>query len=84
MHRITVKLFAHLGEFMPAGSTRGEALYDCREDSTVSSVLDALQVPRRHCHLVLVNGLFIHPDRRDRYRLADGDVLAVWPPIAGG
>jgi molybdopterin converting factor small subunit len=35
-------------------------------------------------HLVLVNGKYIEPEKRMTATLVDGDVLAIWPPIAGG
>jgi molybdopterin converting factor small subunit len=35
-------------------------------------------------HLVLVNGRYIDPDKRANQPLVEGDVLAIWPPIAGG
>jgi molybdopterin converting factor small subunit len=35
-------------------------------------------------HLVLVNGKYIEPSQRASYALKEGDVLAIWPPIAGG
>jgi sulfur carrier protein ThiS len=35
-------------------------------------------------HLVLINGVYVPPDERATRRLAEGDVLAIWPPIAGG
>ena len=43
-----------------------------------------LKMPGEVCHLVLVNGVFVHPGERDTYELSDGDHLAVWPPVAGG
>jgi len=33
---------------------------------------------------VLVNGVFVQPADRLSRRLNEGDVLAIWPPIAGG
>ncbi|HVS27470.1 MAG TPA: MoaD/ThiS family protein [Burkholderiales bacterium] len=35
-------------------------------------------------HLVLVNGFYVYPTERTTRNLKDGDVLAIWPPIAGG
>ena len=35
-------------------------------------------------HLVLVNGVYVQPEERASRVLKDGDVLAIWPPIAGG
>jgi molybdopterin converting factor small subunit len=35
-------------------------------------------------HLVLINGKYIEPDKRWSQTLVEGDVLAIWPPIAGG
>jgi molybdopterin converting factor small subunit len=34
--------------------------------------------------LVLVNGKYIKPEDRDTTTLLEGDVLAIWPPVAGG
>ena len=33
---------------------------------------------------ILVNGHFAPPATADEKVLTDGDVLAVWPPVAGG
>ncbi|MGA1064094.1 MAG: MoaD/ThiS family protein [Burkholderiaceae bacterium] len=33
---------------------------------------------------MLANGRYVAPEDRPHARLQDGDVVAVWPPIAGG
>jgi molybdopterin converting factor small subunit len=33
---------------------------------------------------VLVNGVYVEPADRLTRTLQEGDVLAIWPPIAGG
>jgi sulfur carrier protein ThiS len=47
-------------------------------------VIRHLNLPSEHCHLVLVNGLFVAPGQREVHILKDGDALAIWPPVAGG
>jgi molybdopterin converting factor small subunit len=41
-------------------------------------------VPEALCAIVLIDGVWVaRPDRATR-AMSDGQVLAVWPPIAGG
>lgn len=82
--RITLKLFAALAPYMPAGAVDNAAPVDLEEGATVAEALDRFQVPRGLCHLVLVNGIFVPPGERGARVLAEGDVLAAWPPVAGG
>ena len=83
MH-IRIKLFALLDRYLPDGGKRNEADMDVADGATVGGVLKQLKMPLEVCHLVLVNGVFIHPGDRAKHTLADGDHLAVWPPVAGG
>jgi sulfur carrier protein ThiS len=41
-------------------------------------------MPPKLVHLVLVNGVYVPPEERATRTLAPGDVLAIWPPVAGG
>ena len=41
-------------------------------------------MPPKLVHLVLINGKYIDPEKRLTQTLVEGDVLAIWPPIAGG
>jgi thiamine biosynthesis protein ThiS len=50
---------------------------------TVTSLLDRLGVPARYA-LVEWNGEPLERDRYDETDLADGDVLVVARPVAGG
>lgn len=84
MPMITVKLFASLTRYLPAGAVDNQAQLDLPEGETVGGVIRRLGLPREHCHLVLVNGGYIPPGERDTAVLASGDALAMWPPVAGG
>ena len=86
--KIRAKLYANLGGYLPDGSTDdltgNEADMEIDDGMTISQVFERLALPAKLCHLVLVNGFFIAPSERDGHVLAEGDNLAVWPPVAGG
>ena len=50
----------------------------------VQGVIELYRLPAKLVHLVLVNGHYIYPNARTTTHLKEGDVLALWPPIAGG
>jgi sulfur carrier protein ThiS len=82
---ITIKLYATLGDYLPAEAKRNNRLaMQVGDDTTVSDVIAPLNMPAKLVHLVLVNGHFVPPAVRASRKLAEGDVLAIWPPIAGG
>jgi sulfur carrier protein ThiS len=83
--KITLKLFASLTDYLPAESkyTNVVAL-DIAADATIGQLVEQFRLPPKQVHLVLVNGSYIAPDQRAAQTLREGDVLAIWPPIAGG
>jgi molybdopterin converting factor small subunit len=84
MH-ITFKLFASLGDYLPASVRPGnEMRLPVVDGATITQVIAPFALPAKLVHLVLVNGRYIEPLQRDSHVLRDGDVLAIWPPIAGG
>ncbi|MGB4066186.1 MAG: MoaD/ThiS family protein [Azonexus sp.] len=82
--RLTVKLYATLSDYLPPGSKNNRVDIEVAENAAVDAVLQPFALPTKLTHLVLVNGTFIPPGERAATQLHDGDVLAVWPPIAGG
>jgi sulfur carrier protein ThiS len=82
--QITLKLFATLGDFLPAGSRYNQIEVEVLDGVTVAAVIQQHQLPDKLVHLVLVNGVYIKPEERASKALQAGDVLAIWPPIAGG
>jgi len=82
---ITLKLFASLTDYLPAEAkyTNIVAL-DIAPETTIGQLVDQYRLPAKQVHLVLVNGTYIAPDKRSVQTLVEGDVLAIWPPIAGG
>ncbi len=82
--RVTLKLFASLAPFLPDGAENNMIDLDLDEGTTIAQAFERYEVPRKMCHLVLVNGIFVAPRARDDHALKDGDALAAWPPVAGG
>ena len=82
--RITLKLFALLSGYLPEGATRNQTELLVPVGSTPMSIIFSLRLPIPLCALVIVNGIFVRVADRATRRLVDGDVLAIWPPIAGG
>ena len=83
--RVTLKLYATLTDYLPAHARRdNQVTLEVGEGATVTAVLEPCGLPPKLVHLVLVNGVFVPPGDRAGRALSDGDVLAVWPPIAGG
>ena len=81
---ITLKLFASLKPYLPDGTPKNETAMEVPEGATVQAVIDGLAMPEGMYKLVLVNGVFIVPEQRATQIFVEGDVLAIWPPVAGG
>ena len=82
---ITLKLYASLGEYLPARARGGnEMTLRIAEGASIAQTIEPFGLPMKLVHLVLVNGVFIPPEQRSSRVLEEGDVLAIWPPIAGG
>jgi len=83
--RVTLKLYASLMAFLPEPNRKNHAIdLDVPENATLDAVIAPFGMPKAQVFLVLVNGVFIPPSERAGKRFQDGDVLAIWPPVAGG
>jgi molybdopterin converting factor small subunit len=78
--RVEVRLFATLSSYRPDDAMGDEAVLEVPEGTTVGEVIHALKIPPGFDCLRVVNGRDALPDQR----LADGDVLSLFPPLAGG
>ena len=82
--QVTVKLFALLSRYLPPGARDNQVLLEVPDAATPDLIIAQLAIPHGQCHLLLVNGVYIPPGAREQYVLQPGDVLALWPPVAGG
>ena len=77
---IEVKLFATLRDYLPKGSGQFSCRIEANSTDTVRDVLKKLKIPEEIPKIILVNGVHSNLDRV----LKRGDVLSVFPPVAGG
>ena len=83
--KITFKLYASLTQYLPPEAQRGNRIeLDVPAEATIADIVQPYGMPPKLVHLVLVNGVYIQPDDRAMRTLVEGDVLAIWPPVAGG
>ena len=83
--KITFKLYAGLTDYLPADVRTSNRLpLELPEGTAIAKVIEPFGLPQKMVHLVLVNGVYVAPEQRFTHVLNDGDVLAIWPPIAGG
>jgi molybdopterin converting factor small subunit len=78
--QIEVKLFANFRDYLPKGSGKFSCTLQVTPSDRVSDILLRLGLPTDHPKIILING--VHG--KDEDPLRDGDVLSVFPPVAGG
>jgi len=78
--QIEVKLFATFRDRLPSGSGSFSCSMDVEPGATIRDVLQRLEITEHESKIILVNGLHAQPQDA----LQEGDVLSVFPPLAGG
>lgn len=78
---VRVKLFASLRRYRPELTLGQTFACTAPDNSTVEKlIVEVLRLPLDEVAISLVNGVY-----RDRaFLLSDGDMVSLWPPIAGG
>lgn len=83
--KASLKLFASLAKHLPAEARKSNVLeLEIEAGATVQEVIARLGLPPDQCSLVLLNGVFVAREDCAGKALTEGDVLAIWPPVAGG
>jgi molybdopterin converting factor small subunit len=78
--KVEVRLFATLALYLPSGAIGDSVTFDLPDGASVADVVRSLAIPPDLECLTVVNGL----DAALDHRLAEGDVLSMFPPLAGG
>ena len=83
--KVTLKLYATLTDHLPDEARKSNAFeLELDAGTTPAQVIAKHKLPLKLCHLVLIDGVFVPPAERAKRALAEGETLAIWPPIAGG
>jgi molybdopterin converting factor small subunit len=77
---IEVKLFATLRDYLPKGSSRFSCKMEVDGSTRVQDILSRLKIPDEFPKIILINGVHAKKDQL----LKEGDVLSIFPPVAGG
>ncbi len=83
--KAALKLYASLSDYLPTESRKTNRIdLDLAPGTTVQDLIERYRLPPKMCHLLLIDGVFVPPEARSSRALGEGEVLAIWPPIAGG
>jgi molybdopterin converting factor small subunit len=77
---VVVCLFATLSRYLPPGAVGDRVTFQVPDRTTVGQVVASLGIPTNLETLRVVNGCDAELDQI----LQDGDVLSIFPPLAGG
>ncbi len=78
--KIEIALYATLSKYLPPGAQNRKAVIEVKDGTTVREVMDQLGIPAELPNILLVNGRQSPEDTV----LKDGEILSIFPPLAGG
>ena len=82
--QINIEFYASLMQYLPPGKSRHRREVRVDDGLCLAALIEQYHIPEKMAHIVLVNGHFVNADQRAERELIEGDVVAIWPPVAGG
>ena len=82
--KLAVRTGGLLGKYLPEGSARNSAEIDLPDGMTAAEVIARLGMPPDGSYLVIHTGSAVPKAERAVCTLAEGDELAIMPPLKGG
>jgi sulfur carrier protein ThiS len=82
--KMYIEFYASLMKYLPPGNARFRREVKVEDSLILNRLIKRYHILPEEAHIVLVNGLFVCGEDRDVRELQEGDVVSIWPPVAGG
>ena len=82
--KMYIEFYASLMKYLPPGNARFRREVKVEDSLILNRLIKRYHILPEEAHIVLVNGLFVCGEDRDVRELKEGDVVSIWPPVAGG
>ena len=81
---VNIEFYASLMKYLPPGKGRFRREINVDDGLVLSRLIEQYHISAAEAHIVLVNGDFVESEHRQSRELIEGDVVSIWPPVAGG
>ena len=81
---VNIEFYASLMKYLPPGKSRFRREIRVDDGLLLSRLIEQFHISAAEAHIVLVNGHFVDVGLRASHELVEGDVVSIWPPVAGG
>lgn len=81
---VNIEFYASLMKYLPPGKSRFRREIKVDDGLVLSRLIEQFHISVAEAHIVLVNGHYIDHEHRQSRELVEGDVVSIWPPVAGG
>jgi len=82
--KLYIEFYASLMKYLPPGKSRFRREIKAEDSLVLSRLIEQYHISVEEAHIVLVNGQFVNLEDRDQRTLEEGEVISIWPPVAGG
>jgi sulfur carrier protein ThiS len=82
--KMYIEFYASLMKYLPPGNSRFRREVKVEDSLILNRLIERYHILPEEAHIVLVNGLFVCGEDREVRELQEGDVVSIWPPVAGG
>jgi molybdopterin converting factor small subunit len=81
---VNIEFYASLMKYLPPGKSRFRREIKVDDGMILGRLIEQFHISAAQAHIVLVNGHYVDSEHRESRELVEGDVVSIWPPVAGG